>query len=389
MFNRRDFLKIAGASTVLSTATAHAKTTTAIPANSLKKLPILSDKNRLLLNFNENSLGMSPSAKKAVIEQLDIGFRYPDDQRASLIDEIAKVYQVDSKQVSLGNGSSENIQAFVQAIYTKALKEGKKFQLIVPDPTFNYAQLYAESLNATVVKVPLNPTDFSFDLAKMQQIANQFDGISLFYLCNPNNPTATITPKNSLFSLIQQAPKHQYFLLDEAYADYVADKNFASGLDLIKQGNENVLVTRTFSKLYALAGMRVGFAIGSKGLIELTEAFMSFDNTNLAGAVAGLASIKDTQFKEYIVASNLRSRQIVQKALDELGLAYVPSNGNFIFHKIKGDVKTYQARMKENHVWVGREFLPITGWNRLTLGTPEEMSVFVTVLKSFREKGWV
>lgn len=389
MFTRRSFLKAGGALGLASAMPAFASNSAAkVTATKVAAFAPSKD-TPLLLNFNENSLGMPPKAKKAVLDSLNLSARYPDSQRETLVNELARVNGVDAKQISIGNGSSENIQAFVQAIYTQALQNKQAFQLVVPDPTFNYAELHANALGASVVKVPVNQADFGFDIAKMQKVANDFDGVTLFYLCNPNNPTGTITAKNTLSQWINNAPKNHYFLLDEAYGEYVANPNFESGLTFTKQGNNNVLVAKTFSKIYALAGLRVGYAIGSKQLVELTERFMSLDNTNLAGAVAALASLQDTQFLEYSRTSNLRSRQIVETALKELGLKYAESNGNFIFHEIKGDVKTYQNRMKERHIFVGRAFPPIEGYNHLTLGTPEEMMGFVKALKEFRTKGWV
>ncbi|WP_075321104.1 pyridoxal phosphate-dependent aminotransferase [Histophilus somni] len=388
MFTRRAFLKTCGTLSVASVLPSFAQAELKTSVNSYTVITPTKDK-PLLLNFNENSLGMSPKARMAITQNLGLSMRYPDSQREELMNEIAKLNGVNTNQISIGNGSSENIQAFVQAIYIKALKEKQAFQLIVPDPTFNYAELYVKAMGASVVKVPVNAKDFGFDIAKMQQLAKDFDGITLFYLCNPNNPTGVVTPQNTLSQWVNNAPKNHYFLLDEAYGEYVANADFESGLVFIKKGNGNVLVTKTFSKIYALAGLRVGYAIGSKELIELTESFMSLDNTNLTGAVGALASLKDKEFLKYSQTVNLRSRQIVETALKELGLKYAESNGNFIFHEIKADVKTYQVRMKEHHVLVGRLFPPIEGYNRLTLGTPDEMLVFVKVLKEFRQKGWV
>ncbi len=148
-------------------------------------------------------------------------------------------------------------------------------------------------------------------------------------------------------------------------------------------------MTRTFSKIYALAGLRVGYGIATPEIIEAVDEFISIDNTNTAGAVAAIASLKDKKFLEYSLKSNNLSRKIVETALNELGLEYAPSQANFIFHKVKGDVKTYKQRMKEANIMVGREFPPVMGWNRLTLGTPQEMEQFVAVLKEFRQKGWV
>ena len=164
---------------------------------------------------------------------------------------------------------------------------------------------------------------------------------------------------------------------------------FESGISLVKQGFKNVAVTRTFSKFYALAGYRVGYMLADPDVVLEVEKFMSIDNTNIVGAVCCYRFLARSNFCTVKFTSNAESRRIVQNALKELGLKFVPSNGNFVFHEIKGNIKTYQERMKANRILVGREFLPIQGWNRLTLGTPEEMQYFVNVLKEFRKKGWV
>ena len=140
--------------------------------------------NLIELNSNENSLGMSDAAKQAIIDSLDIGFRYPDDQRAALITKVAEINGVIESQISLGSGSSENIRTVVQMLQNQALVAGKKFQVIVPHPTFAYAELYATSIDVPVVKVPLTTENYAFDLQGMQKVADDFDGISLFYLCN-------------------------------------------------------------------------------------------------------------------------------------------------------------------------------------------------------------
>jgi len=209
------------------------------------------------LNSNENSLGMSAAAKQAVIDSLDIGFRYPDDQRAALITKVAEINGVTESHISLGSGSSENIRTVVQMLKNKSLIEGKNFQIIVPHPTFAYAELYATSIDIPVVKVPLTSENYAFDWQRMQAVANDFDGISLFYLCNPNNPTATITDTTVLKNWVRSAPADYYFLLDEAYSEYVTDSSFESGIEwLNQQQSDNLVVVRTFSKLCALAGKR-------------------------------------------------------------------------------------------------------------------------------------
>lgn len=347
------------------------------------------DKNHpLLLNFNENSLGMSPKAQQAVIAALPSSFRYPDDARAELIKHIGSQYNLTEQNVTLGNGSSETIQATVAMLAANARKQNQNIQLVTPDPTFNYAELYSIPLNIKINKVPLKE-DLSFDLQKMEQLANQFDGLSIIYICNPNNPTAMITPASELNQWMTKASDKQFFIVDEAYAEFVEDPKFTSAIERVKQGQTNLLVTRTFSKIFALAGLRVGYGIGVPTVVAAVDEFLPLDNTNTAGAVAALASLQDKPFIAYSLKSNNLSRKIVESALNDLGITYAPSQANFIFHKVKGDVKTYQKRMAEAHVMVGREFPPAFGWSRLTLGTPEEMEQFVMVLKQFREKDWI
>lgn len=349
---------------------------------------IPSEQQPLLLNFNENSLGMSPKAHQAIIDALPTAFRYPDAAREKLITNIATEYQLKDENISLGNGSSETIQAVIQAVIRQAEQDNIPIQLVVPDPTFNYAELYAKPFGIPIEKVVLTQ-EMAFDLPAMQKKVADFNGRSIVYLCNPNNPTATITPSNLIDDWVKNATPETLFIIDEAYAEFVSDPAFRSAIALVQAGHKNLLVTRTFSKIFALAGLRIGYGIAHPQLIAAIENFVSLDNTNTAGAVAALASLQDKPFVVQSRQSADLARRIVTQALDQLKLAYLPSQANFIFHQVPGDVKTYQKRMKQYHVFVGREFPPAVGWNRLTLGTPEEMTAFVSVLRMFRTNGWV
>ncbi len=343
----------------------------------------------LLLNFNENSLGMSPLAKKAIITSLPAACRYPDIARERLIKQIALLYQLDTENISLGNGSSEIIQAMIQTIINQAHQQNKPLQLVVPEPTFHYAECYARLFGIPVAKVALTP-EMRFDLPAMQQQVSTFNGYSIVYLCNPNNPTATITPANFIEDWIMQADaSNTLFIIDEAYAEFVKDTSFRSAIRLVKAGQKNVLVTRTFSKIFALAGLRIGYGIAQQYLTRLMQPFVYIDNINIAGAVAAEVSLQDRQFLQQSSQSVERARNIVYQALDELELKYLPSQTNFIFHRINGDLKDYQHRMRQYNVYVGREFPPAVSWNRLTLGTPQEMVQFVNILKTFRTRNWI
>lgn len=344
--------------------------------------------NPLLLNFNENSLGMSPKAKQAVIDALPATFRYPDSARAALQSALGQAFKLTDKHIVLGNGSSETIRSIVAYIAHKGMTKKKSVQVIVPDPTFDYAEIYAKTLDVEVVKIPVTET-MRFDIDAMQKKTKDFDGISIVYLCNPNNPTATLTPTKTIADWVKAESENVFFIIDEAYAEFAAAPEFVSAVSLVELGYKNLAVTRTFSKIYALAGLRLGYGIADPEIISEVEKYNSLDNINMAGAVAALASLQDTAFVEYSRQSINTSRQMVIDALTELNIEYAPSSANFIFHKVKGDVKTYQNRMREAYILVGREFPPAFGWSRLTLGTPEEMRYFVATLKAFRTKGWI
>ena len=227
------------------------------------------------------------------------------------------------------------------------------------------------------------------DLEAMKAQADGFDGFSIVYLCNPNNPTATITQASVLNPWLHQENSRTAFIVDEAYAEFVTDPAFRSAVENVKTGSVNVVVTRTFSKIYAMAGLRVGYGLADAKTAAMIRNFVSIDNLNVAGAVAALASLKDEAFFERSLQSTNLARKIVTDALDELGIRYLPSEANFIFHKIKGEHQLYKERMAQAHVFVGREFAPAVGYSRVTLGTPQEMRAFVRVLKSFRQKDWI
>lgn len=177
--NRRSFLT--SSSLVISGLSLSPFVSSVYANETLKNKLVFNAENPLLLNFNENSLGMSQKAKQAIINALPNAFRYPDDARSKLINKLGKEFKLSDKHISLGNGSSETIQATVQYVANKAQKEGKAIQLIVPDPTFNYAELYAEPLGVKIVKIPVDKT-LAFDLETMQKKLKNLMA-SAWYIC--------------------------------------------------------------------------------------------------------------------------------------------------------------------------------------------------------------
>lgn len=337
------------------------------------------------------SLGLAKSAQNAIQEQMATAFRYPDAVRSKLIADIGAHYGLKSENVTLGNGSSETIQAALEAQFHKAAKAGQKVQVIAPDPTFGVAQAYTEAAGVAYVPVPLKEKTLQADVSALKAKAEAFDGLTVVYFCNPNNPTGVVSPATEFNAWVEEAAAKKanvFFLVDEAYGEYVDDPKFVSGIELVKKGLDNLIVSRTFSKLYALAGLRIGYGIGTAVTAKAVDAFASIDNTNAMGAAAASATLADKTYLALSLEATKLSKKIVTDALDELGIEYLPSQANFIFHKTKKGVD-YKAKMAEAHIMVGRAFPPYDDWNRLTLGTPGEMKAFVKVLKDFRKKGWI
>lgn len=342
----------------------------------------------LLLNSNESAYGFSSLVKKALDKKATDLSLYPFKAEADLRTDIARFYQVKEDRVCVSNGSSAAIQATIYAVNNLAQEFNMPLRIINPNPTFEFPVAYAKPLGIEVVNFDLD-SKFNMDIDAMKKSEREFDGISLVYLCNPNNPTANIMSANDLYSWIRNAKQTTIFLIDEAYAEYVIDPSFKSGIDILKEGAKNIIVTRTFSKIYGLAGLRVGYAITTPELQRRISEFLQLSGINICGAVAASAALNDFNFRQYCVNSNVKSRQIVTKGLDSLGLRYAPSHANFIFHEITGSYEDFVKNMKNQNILVGRQFPKFDNFCRVTLGTPQQAEYYVKVLRTFRQKRYI
>jgi len=225
------------------------------------------------LSSNENPYGPSPMAVKAMTDAFNLAWRYPDEQADSLIETLAKINGVEREQILLGDGSGE-ILKLCAAAFTGPMSNTRRDsvalatptrggalraftpgrgKMVVADPTFEAIANHANISGAEVVKVPLT-SSFAHDLAKMAAAANE----GLIYICNPNNPTASITPKNELRNFIASTPPSTMILVDEAYYHYADSADYESVIPLVKN-YPNLIVARTFSKIYGMAGLRCGY----------------------------------------------------------------------------------------------------------------------------------
>ena len=352
-FSRRTFARAIGAGAILA----------AIPKLALAKTPPLSE---VRINSNENPYGPSPAAMRAMTDALSTAARYPDELNDELRDAIARLHGVNPSQVLLGDGSSDILRLAAAAF------SGPGKKLITADPTFESIGMHAAAYGAEVVKVPLTAS-FAHDLPKMT------DG-ALVYICNPNNPTATITPKAALRSYLDALPRSTAVVVDEAYFHYATSPDYESVIPLIA-AHPNLIVARTFSKIYAMAGIRAGYAVAQAATIEKLRAQQQWDSMNVVALAGAKASLADTDHVPLARKRNSQTKAYVENELRNAGYAMLPSEANFVMIDVRREVKPMIGLMRAEGVHVGRVFPAMPEYMRVTIGTPEEMERFVTVFK--------
>jgi histidinol-phosphate aminotransferase len=318
----------------------------------------------VLLNSNENPYGPSPAAMRAIRDSLGEVFRYPDDAEDELRAAIAKLHGVTTNEVLLGNGSSDILRLASGAFPGK---------LVTANPTFEILWLHARG---EVVKVPLDAA-YAHDLPKMLEASRD---AALVYICNPNNPTATITPKAAVRAYLDAVPSSTTVVVDEAYMHYAESPDYESVVPLVAS-KPNLIVARTFSKVYALAGLRCGYAIAQEANIDKLRAQQAYNVMNLLGVVAATASLGDTAHVAASRKHNHDTRAYVVGELASLGYQTLPSEANFMMVSMRHDVKPIIAQFREQGVRVGRLFPAMPQHLRVTIGTMEEMKRFVEVFR--------
>jgi len=322
------------------------------------------------LSANENPYGPSAKAHEAMKNAHSMCNRYPDEANDVLIDKIAKINNVNREQVVLGDGSSEILKLCAETFTGPT--QGK---LIAADPTFEAILEYAKANGAEVVKVPLT-TSFAHDLPKMSGAARG----GLIYICNPNNPTASITPKNDLREFIANAPRETMILVDEAYFHYADSPDYESMIPLVKD-HPNLIVARTFSKIYGMAGLRCGYCVAQPETIKRMHPFQMWDSVNIMALAAATVSLDDTDQVTNGRRSNSEVKAFVTSELEKMGYETIPSQANFIMFDCKRPVLPLIKALKDRNVEVGRLFPPVPTYMRVTIGKRNEMEFFLGAFK--------
>jgi len=364
LFSRRHFSRTLGSFAVAFAAPR-------LPLRLDDRRNLTASENAIHLNFNENPYGPSPKALGALDSCGPVAARYPHATYLQLTDALAKNYNVSRENIALGCGSTEILRCVDMAF----LGSGKN--VVVAQPTFEAVLEYARITQATPVRIPLT-ADHRHDLPKMAAACTSKTGV--VYVCNPNNPTGTIVTREELASFVPAVPRSTLILVDEAYFDFADDPHYGSVAEWT-QKYPNLVIARTFSKIYGMAGMRLGYAVGAKETIARISEQALQDNGNAAVLAAGLASLGDT---DHVLSCRDKingTRKWLCAELAKDGRSYIPSQTNFVMIDMHTDVQPIIDQFAARNILVGRRFPSMNNFLRITIGTQPEIETFVAALR--------
>ena len=321
------------------------------------------------LSSNENPYGPSDSVRRVIQENFDLGCRYPFQYIKSLVRDIAQKEEVPESCVVITGGSTEGLQA------AGLLYGAEGGEVVAADPTFQALLRYAEQFGAYVHRVPLDES-LTHDLEAMER---RITGKTrLVFICNPNNPTGTLLRPDHLRDFCSSVSGRTVVFSDEAYYDYITEPDYPSMVSLVRE-DYNVIVSKTFSKVYGLAGMRIGYLIARPDIAgRIKDSLMA--NTNTLAVLAAQQALKDTDFYKFSLEQNEACKKLIYTRLDEMNIPYIPSHTNFVFFKSGMPVDSLIREMGSEGVQIGRPFPPLLNWARISTGTTEEVRSFTTAL---------
>jgi len=319
------------------------------------------------LASNENPLGPSPKAMTAIKKAVEGLNRYPDGSGFYLSQALAMKHRVDISQIILGNGSNELIELLVRTF----VQQGD--EVISADPSFVVYKMITQAASGVNVIVPCK--DMRHDLDAMAERITP--KTKIVFIANPNNPTGTMNTRTEMERFMGRIPDNVIVAMDEAYFEYVTRAEYPDSLDFLKE-NQNIIALRTFSKIYGLAGLRIGYGITTVEIAELLNKVRQPFNTNTLGQIGALAALSDRKHVDKSVAINNEGKQFLYQAFRRLGISYIPTEANFILFETQLDAKDVYSGLLKAGVIVrpmGVKRL------RVTIGLPEENARFVSELE--------
>jgi histidinol-phosphate aminotransferase len=351
--SRRSFARIAGAGVAAAAL-----------RPVLAATPVKAAGGIVRLSANENPYGPSPVALQAMREAFGTIWRYPDESVQELAADLAALHGVPKEWFVVGDGSSEILKLAASAFTDRQRK------LVMAEPSFEAIGKHAQVHGSEVVSIPLDRA-YGHDLERMS-----VPGAGLVYLCNPNNPTGSITPKARVRAFLDSVAQSTAVLVDEAYHHYADSPDYESVIPLVKT-HPNLIVARTFSKIYGMAGLRLGYAVAQPETVKQLVAHAAWDSVNTLAIAAGRASLKDAAYAAEGKRRNRATRAQLAGDLGRLGYEVIPSQTNFVMIGTGRDVRPIIAALHDRGVDVGRLFPALPQHLRVTIGTPAQMKRFL------------
>lgn len=324
------------------------------------------------LASNENPMGPSQKALDAIQSEFKDLTRYPDGNGFELKRVLSKKLNVTHEQITLGNGSSDILEFIVKCFVSQG------DEVVVSQHAFAIYGLVTKMMGGSIIQVPAK--NWGHDLPAMASAVT--DKTKIVFVTNPNNPTGTWNTKIELEAFLKQVPPHVIVLLDEAYFEYVSEPDYPSGIDYLSQ-YPNLLVTRTFSKAYGLASLRVGYGVSSPELADLMNRVRPPFNVDSFALAAAVASVKDESYVSQSKQLNDEGMRQLQTGFEQLNLNSIPSVGNFICFEVPGRaMEVYQSLLE-----LGVIVRPVANYEmpnhlRVSIGTQAENQTFLLKLKS-------
>lgn len=367
--NRRQWLRSTGAAMAGLALASRAKLTAQTSAGAAP-VPAAALDLPVQLSLNENPFGPSPLAVAAMQAEMARPFRYPFNQTPELIKVIAAKEDVAPEQIVMGVGSGEVLETY--GVYMAR----EKGEVIAAQPGYLQLAGAMQRMGATLVQVPLNDR-LEHDLEAMA--AKITPATKCVYLCNPNNPTGTVVAPEKLRGFAIEVAKRVPVFIDEAYLE--CSDNFSANtmVGLVRDGH-NVTIARTFSKIHGLAGLRIGYGVMPAELAKAVRGFTT-GGMNLMGVAAARANLTDAGYVERTRVKIKAGRDSVIAVLKEKGRRYAEPQGNFVFFHTGVPIAEFREKMRAEGVLVARPFPPLLDWCRISIGSPEEMTVANAALR--------
>ncbi|MBW1730993.1 MAG: histidinol-phosphate transaminase [Deltaproteobacteria bacterium] len=328
------------------------------------------------LASNENPLGPSPKAMEAIKEKLSTLNRYPDGSGYYLKSSLSEKFDLPVDQIILGNGSNEIIELTIRTF----LNPGE--EALQPFPTFLVYEKIVRAAGGKMISVPLK--DFNIDLNSMKRAIGPHTKV--VFIANPNNPTGAALSQKDLMAFLQDIPEHLIVVLDEAYIEFVTDPEVANGLNLLEH-HPHLVVLRTFSKLYGLAGLRIGYGFSSKKIINYMNRVRQPFNVNSLAQTAALAALDDEAFVQRTLELVRDGLKQLATGLKQMGISFMPTHTNFLLIKAPlGGKATYERMLREGVIIRAMDSFGLPDHIRITVGLPEENIRFLKAFQKILEE---